>query len=210
MSTPELSTITDYAQAHGLRASDLMAVIAADPGLEHPAHFADPLRRLIQTSDGTYADALYPVEYLRQVAYSVAPRLIGVVTDTTPASLGYGTYRGPVEIDAQTGEWVHNKLPEAYLASFELGEPIDSVEYEDLHPVLVDAPKATLPPVPTTCEYEVAHSPCGAPAVIVRELEEQYSWVSYRLCAEHAAVDAANLGLGPDVLAKTDTAVGQP
>lgn len=61
--------------------------------------------------------------------------LIGLVTDDTPASLEYGDYRGWVEINADTGEWLRNLTP-AELVSVNLGPPIYSEEYSHLRPVI--------------------------------------------------------------------------
>ena len=52
--------------------------------------------------------------------------LIGKVTDSTPESLLYGDYRGYVEIDAESGEWLRN------VDGPGTGAPVYSEEYEDL------------------------------------------------------------------------------
>lgn len=70
----------------------------------------------------------------RQVRGNEARTLAGIVTDSTPKHLEYGTYRGPVEIDAKTGEWIRNLTPEEH-ASLSLGSPLDDQEYDDLRPV---------------------------------------------------------------------------
>lgn len=56
-------TITEYAEQHDLDPADLVAIIAADPEPVAPVA-ADPLGRRIETRDGVYEDALYPVVYL--------------------------------------------------------------------------------------------------------------------------------------------------
>lgn len=60
--------------------------------------------------------------------------LIGKVTDSTPDSLEYGDYRGYVEIDAETGEWIRN-LTADERGAITLGAPVYSEEYDDLRPV---------------------------------------------------------------------------
>ena len=55
------------------------------------------------------------------------------VTEDTPASLEYGGYRGWVEIDGETGEWLRNLTDEEH-GTLTLGEPEYSSEYADLRP----------------------------------------------------------------------------
>lgn len=62
-------------------------------------------------------------------------QLVGLVTDDTPTHLEYRDYRGYVLIDADTGEWVRD-VDDEERARMELGDPIYSVEYADLRPVL--------------------------------------------------------------------------
>lgn len=78
-------------------------------------------------------------------------KLIGLVTDSTPAMLEYGDYRGYVVIDAETGEWECNLTEDEVgrLTPYEdLGDPIYSEEYDDLRPVLrPDALMVTRPQI---------------------------------------------------------------
>ena len=62
---------------------------------------------------------------------------VGIVTERIPTSLEYGDYRGLVELDAKTGEWLRNLTPDE-VTGMQLGAPIWSVEYDDLRPVLED------------------------------------------------------------------------
>jgi hypothetical protein len=61
--------------------------------------------------------------------------LVGRVTDDTPASLEYGDYRGWVEFNAHSGEWLRDISDETH-DGMTLGDPIYSAEYTDLRPVI--------------------------------------------------------------------------
>ncbi len=69
MTDTTATTITEYARDHGFDPADLLAIIATDPDVESCG--ADPWGRMIELSDGTYADALYPTEYLDMIAGSI-------------------------------------------------------------------------------------------------------------------------------------------
>jgi len=60
---------------------------------------------------------------------------VGRVTYDTPSTLEYGDYRGWVEIDGETGEWIRD-LNWWERSVLDLGEPVRSDEYADLRPVL--------------------------------------------------------------------------
>lgn len=67
--TTATATITDYAADHDLDPADLLAIINTDPDVA--TYGADPHMRRIALSDGVYGDALYPVDYLADIAESL-------------------------------------------------------------------------------------------------------------------------------------------
>lgn len=62
-------SIVDYATEHGVNPADLVAIIASDPDPVESAPVARPAR--IETPEGTYEDAAYPVEYLQFCAEGI-------------------------------------------------------------------------------------------------------------------------------------------
>ena len=92
--------------------------------------------------------------------------MVGLVTGDTPASLEYGSYRGWVEIDAETGEWLRN-LTDEERSRLVLGNPEPSSEYHDLRPVVgrryaVTSPAASsLRPIMAESAHDAAYVAAG-------------------------------------------------
>ena len=63
-------TMTNYARAHHLNPADLMACHTVEPEWVEPVG-PDPYCRLIHVDGSDYADAIWPMDYLRRLADAI-------------------------------------------------------------------------------------------------------------------------------------------
>jgi len=138
---------------------------------------------------------------------------VGRVTDSTPSTLEYGTYRGWVEIDGDTGECLRTLTAEERDA-LELGAQERSVEYANLRPVLgvadtryeftitgpsiiggslqeelerTEAIRADAAAIAQRVGLDDGRSVYNAAVALVQVLDDRVQWLTKKLATEQAA-----------------------
>jgi len=124
---------------------------------------------------------------------------VGRVTDSTPSTLEYGTYRGWVEIDGDTGECLRT-LTAAERDALELGAQERSAEYANLRPVLgmadtrrlamelerTEAIRADAAAIAERVGLDDGRSVYNVAVALVQALDDRAQWLTNQLATKPA------------------------